>query len=149
MNTDDSDDVYLKHEKYCKSIIDMADKGMSTWDIASKLKVAESFVSDIIKKGMERHLKAISQMLNVHIIDDIHVTDNIHTTKTIKVKPENPEPKKSLQKKQYICPLCKLTLIQSDFIEYKGHKIRTMKCKKCTGIYYNPEDIAGIVNEPE
>jgi len=120
--------IYRKHKNYCTKILKWHKQGLSTKEIAGKLYIAEGFVKDIINKGQDRHLTELAKLLNI-------------------TNPENTTTEQ--QTSDYLCTVCNVPLINIEPIEYNGHEIQIMQCKKCNRKYYDPDDVKNALKSSD
>lgn len=109
--------------KQIKDIITEHKKGKSTKQIASKMKVAESYVIDVAKKGEKQSISDMKKLYGIND-DDVNSHGMIPSTH------------------EYLCEDCVVVLIDGKpETGEDGYIFRTLFCVKCNKKYYNPLDV--------
>lgn len=135
------EELYKKHEKHCDNIINMYKNGLTVHQIGSSIQCSDSFVEDILKKGKDRYLTELLQILNlsekpISIIPE--KPNEQHTQKNEIHKSKTEVTKKSSHEK---CPSCKsTTLVLGEPYIINKHNVKTFLCTQCNNMFYNPDD---------
>ena len=109
--------------KQIKDIITEHKKGKSTKQIASKMRIAESYLLDVVRKGEKQ---AISDTKKLYGISDDDVTSHGMIPST----------------HEYLCEDCGDTLMDGKpETAEDGYIFRTLDCPKCKKHHFNPLDI--------
>lgn len=99
-----------------RTILQLHTQKKSSQDIGRAVRVAESYVIEVLKKGEDRMSKELAELYGVRPI----------------VKPVSTD---------ILCNRCKVPYNEHDTQNVSGFVLRLIKCPKCKTVIYHPVDI--------
>ena len=111
-----------------KSILQLHSEGKSSQEISTKLRVAMSYIVDVLKKGHDTMLQEISAQYGIQS-EDIPEEKSSLKKEEKKKKPAYPK------NHEFICIDCTESLTQIEDFLYEGNAIRMYQCEKCSKVY--------------